>query len=231
MQTLWEIDSFGQNYLAGYVENNLEVLHLDESVCVINKPSGHVVHKTRGAEDSPVVLQSLRDQIDKRVFPVHRLDRGTSGCLAFALSPEVASGLQLSLQQGHKKYQALCLGRLDAEGQIDRELTGENKAKQSALTKYRKIQQFEEYSLLELEIFTGRKHQIRRHLSFLGHHVIGDVNHGKGWLNRKFREQYDFHRLFLHCHILELLHPVTGEKLSIHCELPIELKKLLSALP
>ena len=210
---------------------SIEILHSDESICVINKESGHVVHKTRGAEGSPLILQNLRDQIGKHVYPVHRLDRGTSGCMVFALSSEVASSLQNSLREGQKKYQALCLGHLPAEGQFDRELTGENKVKQPALTQFRVLQNYKEYSLLELEIFTGRKHQIRRHLSFEGHHIIGDINHGKGWLNRKFREDFNFRRLFLHCHELAFLHPVSGEKIISRSPLPTELEELLTKLP
>lgn len=192
--------------------------------------SSHVVHRTPGAGDSPVILQALRDQIGKRIYPVHRLDRGTSGCLAFALSPEVASKLQISLRDGQKKYTALCLGSLDPEGAFDRSLNDEKKVKKQALTKYRIIDQIEKYSLLELELVTGRRHQIRRHLSFEGHHIVGDVRYGKGWLNRRFREEFDFHRLFLHCHFLSFLHPTTGEKLSIHSPLPADCLSLIQQL-
>ncbi|MEO0335756.1 MAG: pseudouridine synthase [Pseudomonadota bacterium] len=208
----------------------LKILFQDESICAINKPSGYVVHKTRGAGDSPLVLQTLRDQIGQKVYPVHRLDRGTSGSMIFALNPGIAGGLQASLTQGQKKYYALCLGHLDTEGEFNRPLTAENKVKQEACTWYRVIQEFAEYSLLDVEILTGRKHQIRRHLSFEGHHIIGDVNHGKGWLNRRFRESFGFHRLFLHCHRLSLIHPVNGQSLSLESEMPDDLKSLLKEL-
>ena len=210
----------------------LELLFKDQNICVINKPSGYVVHKTRGMGDSPVILQELRDQIGETVFPVHRLDRPTSGCLIFSLSEKVTSRLQEELQSGSsiKKYMALCKKGLPSEGTFDGELTSEKGVKQTAITHFRVVQEFERMSLVELEILTGRKHQIRRHLSRSGHHILGDVQHGKGWLNRAYREKYGFHRLFLHCHFLSLIHPVTGERLNISCPLSRELEELLEAL-
>jgi tRNA pseudouridine65 synthase len=212
------------------MESPLEILFCDAELCVINKPSSHVVHRTRGAGGSPLILQALRDQLAKRIYPVHRLDRGTSGCLAFAFSSETAAKLQQALADGEKRYTALCLGHLPSEGSFDRELTGENGKKQPAHTKYRILKEFAHCSLLDLRILTGRKHQIRRHLSGEGHHIIGDVNHGKGWLNRRFREDFGFHRLFLHCHALSFLHPRTGEKIQLNCPLPDELHALLESL-
>ena len=209
----------------------IEVLFIDEHLCVVNKQAGHVVHRTRGAT-GPVVLQTLRDQLGQHVYPVHRLDGGTSGCLAFALSSEVAAGLQASLQSdlSVKKYTALCRGHLESEGVYDRPLTGEKKQKQEAITKYRVLKEFDEVSLLELQLITGRRHQIRRHLAHEVHQIIGDVNYGRGWLNRRFRENYDFHRMFLHCHELSFDHPVTGDRINIQCPLPKELTELLDKL-
>lgn len=180
----------------------------------------------------PVVLQMLRDQIGQYIYPIHRLDGGTSGCLVFALSSESANLLQQQLQEDSavKRYIALCKGHLPQEGRFDRQLTGENKIKKDALTLFKLIQTFNGLSLLDVQIKTGRKHQIRRHLSFEGHHIVGDVNHGKGWFNRKYREEYGFHRLFLHCHRLEFIHPVSKVGVVIDCPLPAELTELLDQL-
>ncbi|MGH1468990.1 MAG: RluA family pseudouridine synthase [Bdellovibrionales bacterium] len=208
----------------------IEVLYLDDNFCVVNKPSGSVVHRTRGAESFPIVLQLLRDQLGKKVFPVHRLDRGTSGCLVFAFDSETTALLQTALKEGRKKYTALCLGCPPLEGVFDRELTAENKVKKEAMTKFKRVGTFENYSLLELDLITGRKHQIRRHLSFEGHHIVGDVNYGKGWLNRKFREDHDFNRLFLHCHEISFAHPETGKQIHIESALSLELETLLKSL-
>lgn len=209
----------------------IEVLHLDDNFCVINKPSGAVVHRTRGAESFPVVLQLLRDQLRKKVFPVHRLDRGTSGCLVFAFDSKTTATLQAALTHGQKNYLALCLGHPPFEGVFDRELTAENKIKKEAVTKFKLLKAYDKYSLLELNLITGRKHQIRRHLSFEGHHIVGDVNYGKGWLNRKFREDYGFSRLFLHCSSVSFAHPETVEKVRVESGLDEEMKTLLQRLP
>ncbi len=214
----------------------IEILYQDEYICAINKASGSVVYKTAGAGDSPVILQALRDQIGKKIFPVHRLDRGTSGVMVFALSSEAAALLQNSLSEAKKKYYGLCLGQPGDEGQIDRALKNEKGVEQKAITKFKKVDSFtiqnpeQIYSLLELEILTGRKHQIRRHLSYLGHHLVGDTTHGKGWLNRRFRERYDFNRLFLHCHSLRIKHPVTKQALSLNAPMASELLELLNQL-
>lgn len=209
----------------------IEVLYLDDHFCVVNKPSGFVVHRTRGAERYPIVLQTLRDQLGRKVFPVHRLDRGTSGCLVFAFDSKTTSLLQIALREGQKKYLALCLGRPPLEGVFDRELTAENKVKKEAVTKFKRVTAFEKYSLLELDLITGRRHQIRRHLSFEGHHIVGDVNYGKGWLNRRFREDYGFHRLFLHCHQISFAHPETRKQIHVESGLSLELETLLKSLP
>ena len=189
-----------------------------------------MVHRTRGAESYPAILQLLRDQLGRKVFPVHRLDRGTSGCLVFAFDSKTTSLLQIALKEGQKKYLALCLGHPPSEGIYDRELTAENKVKKEALTKFKRLVTYEHYSLLELDLVTGRKHQIRRHLSFEGHHIVGDVNYGKGWLNRKFREDYNFNRLFLHCCMISFAHPETGEQIRIESDLGSELETLLKSL-
>ena len=208
----------------------IEVLYSDEHFCVINKPSGSVVHRTRGAEGFPVILQLLRDQLGRKVFPVHRLDRGTSGCLVFAFDSITTSHLQIALKEGQKKYLALCFGHPPVDGVYDRELTAENKVKKEAVTKFKRLKTYERYSLLELDLITGRKHQIRRHLSFEGHHIVGDVNYGKGWLNRRFREDYSFNRLFLHCCLITFAHPETGEQICVECGLGAELESLLKKL-
>ncbi len=210
----------------------IEILYQDKDICVVNKPSGYVVHKTKGSGSFPILLQTLRDQLGAYLYPVHRLDRGTSGAIAFAFSPESARNLQTSLQSptSIKKYITLCLGSLDSKGTFDRPLNNEKKIKQEAVTHYKTLETIGDYSLLELQLVTGRKHQIRRHLSHEKHHIIGDVNHGKGWLNRMFREKYEFHRLFLHCSELSFTHPFTNENISESPDLPLELKQLLNQL-
>ena len=151
--------------------------------------------------------------------------------MVFAFDSKTTALLQIALREGKKKYFALCLGHPPFEGVFDRELTAENKVKKKAVTKFKRLASFEHHSLLELDLITGRRHQIRRHLSFEGHHIVGDVNYGKGWLNRKFREDYEFKRLFLHCFLISFAHPETGEKIHVECGLSEELEILLEKLP
>lgn len=210
----------------------LEIIFKDSEFCVINKPAGSVVHKTPGAEKSLILLQALRDQLGKTIYPVHRLDNGTSGCLVFAFSSKAAASLQRALQDTSsvKSYIALMRGQPPVRGVYDRPLTSEKGVIQPAVTRFQLKQQFDEVALVDLEIETGRRHQIRRHAAHAGHHVVGDVNYGKGWLNRRFREKYDFYRMFLHCQRLSFELPGKNEKVDVQCPLDEELQRLVERL-
>lgn len=191
-----------------------------------------MVHKTPGAEKSLVLLQTLRDQLGKTVYPVHRLDNATSGCLAFAFNSESAARLQESFQSSdsEKCYLALMRGKMPESGVYDRPLTSEKGVVQEAVTRFQLKHQYSDVALVELVIKTGRRHQIRRHAAHAGHHVVGDVNYGKGWLNRRFREEFGFHRMFLHCHRLSFEFPGTEKRTEVICPLSEELNDLLSRL-
>lgn len=210
----------------------LELLIEHEDFCVINKPPNSVVHKTPGAEKSTVLLQTLRDQLGKRIYPVHRLDNGTTGCLAFAFSSEAAAGLQKALQsdESTKQYLALMRGDVPESGVFDRPLTSEKRVVQPAETLFQKKIQFQNVALVELTLKTGRRHQIRRHAAHATHHVVGDVKYGKGWLNRRFRETFGFHRMFLHCEKLAFQIEGESEAVVAHCPLDSELVGLLEKL-
>lgn len=188
---------------------SVEILHRDEHVVAINKPSGMPVH--RGwARDGVPALQSLRDQIGQYVFPIHRLDRATSGVLLFALSSEVARDVQRLLEGGvvEKRYLALCRGHDADLTRVDHPLAKRKGGeKRPAVTDFALLGQFERYGLYEASPRTGRTHQIRRHLKHASHPIIGDVQYGKGEHNRIFRERFGFHRLALHCQRLSFEHP------------------------
>lgn len=214
-------------------ESPIEIVYESTNYCIVNKPSGYVVHKTAGAESAPVLLQTLRDQIGKKVYPVHRLDRSTSGCLLMAFDSKTTAKLQqtLSLDMSLKKYLLLCRGHLNSsQGIFDRPLSDENKVKKEARTDYRLIQKFKEFSLVEATLRTGRKHQIRRHFEFEKHHIVGDVNYGKGWLNREFREKFGLQRIFLHCTDLSFECPISQKRAEAHAPLPMELQSILEQL-
>lgn len=199
----------------------LEILFHDKHYIAVNKPAGMFVHRTKLDNDKVVVLQTLRDQINQKIFPVHRLDKPTSGILIFALSSEAASKLCKVFQSGHivKKYHTVVRGYLDGVGTIDYSLKNKDTGKiQEALTHYKVLQQIElpfpiggfsttRLSLVELNLETGRMHQIRRHMKHLFHPVIGDTTYGDSRYNRLFREKFEINRLLLASIELNFLHP------------------------
>lgn len=210
------------------------VLWLDDDLVVVSKPGHMSVH--RGPKSQPgerYVLQTVRNQILRHLFPVHRLDRQTSGALAFGLSKDMAAKLQANLQadDAAKTYLVLCRGETEAEFRSDRPLTGDNGEKQPARTDFRRLATFSRCSLLQARLHTGRTHQIRRHLDHLAHQVIGDVQHGKGRINRWFREHHGLPRMFLHAWKLAFRHPRTDERLEIVDPLPPDLRDFLARLP
>lgn len=184
----------------------------------------------------------LRDQLGQHVFPVHRLDKPTSGLLTFALNPRTATLLseQFARREVAKQYLAVVRGYSPEQGSIDHPLTEKrdriadrqsNAAKppQDALTHYCRLAKIEwpemvdrypqaRYSLVELRPHTGRKHQLRRHMKHIGHPIIGDANHGKGVHNRFFAEKLDCPRLLLACTGLAFDHPVTKEPLRLRAK-------------
>jgi tRNA pseudouridine65 synthase len=212
----------------------LEILYRDDDLVAVNKPAGMLVHKG-WARDGRPALQVLRDQIGRHVYPVHRLDRGTSGVLLFALSGDAARLVQAQLKahQVEKRYLALCRGHDPALVRVDHPLAKDEEKdseRRPAVTDFRLLGRFERYGLFEARPRTGRLHQIRRHLKHASHPIIGDARYGKGEHNRIFRERFGFHRLALHASDLELLQPRTREPLHLHAPLPPELARLLQQL-
>jgi len=210
----------------------LVILHRDDDLVAVDKPSGMAVH--RGwARDGVPALQVLRDQLGRHVYPVHRLDRATSGVLLFALSGESARQVQVQLEAHEvgKRYLALCRGCDPALVRVDHPLAREEDGEpRPAVTDFKLLGRFERYGLYEARPLTGRRHQIRRHLKHASHPIIGDTKYGKGEHNRIFRQRFGFHRLALHASEMRLRHPRSGEPLQVQAPLPPELARLLSEL-
>ncbi len=203
----------------------LEHLFQDEHLLAVAKPSGMIVH--RGwARDRVVAMGLARDLVGQRVHPLHRLDRGTSGVLLFALDPATTRKVQRAFQAGEveKRYLALVRGITPDEGRIDNPVPKAPRGERvPAVTDFRRLGTFERYSLVEAWPRTGRLHQVRRHLKHLSHPLIGDVRYGKGEHNRLFRQRFGLHRLALHAASLHLKHPVTGAPLILRADLPSDL--------
>ncbi len=210
----------------------LEIIFQDAYFVAINKPAGLLVHRSDlDRYESRFALQMLRDQIGQRVYPLHRLDKPTSGVLLFALTPEAARELSPAFNDGRicKTYLTVVRGYTDTWGCIDYPLKEKldrmtdgrafpYKAPRSAITEFRRLATIElplaidryptaRYSLLEAQPKTGRKHQIRRHMKHISHPIIGDSTHGKGDHNRLFKTRFGCDRLLLAATALTFLHP------------------------
>jgi tRNA pseudouridine65 synthase len=219
----------------------LPILYRDDVVVVVDKPPGLLVHRSPiDRHETRFAVQLLRDQLGRHVYPVHRLDKGTSGALAFALDPDTARALaeQFAGKQVRKTYLAIVRGWPPAAGVIDHPLDAVRDAYAPAAdagpkpcrTAFRTLGTVElpvrvdryptaRYALVELEPETGRRHQLRRHLAHLSHPIIGDSTYGKGRHNRLFAERYGVRRLLLACVQLEFAHPLLGDRISVRAPL------------
>lgn len=233
----------------------LEILFQDEHMVAINKPSGLLVHRSEiDKRETLFALQVTRDQIGQRVYPVHRLDRPTSGVLLFALNSDVARLLSEQFLAGtiEKNYLAVVRGYLKNPQVIDYPLkeildkfadkdAAKDKPAQDAVSEVWPIDTTEQdfpsgrydksrYSLIKLQPKTGRKHQLRRHMAHLRHPIIGDTNHGDGKQNAAAREYLNLDRLALHAYQLKLSHPITQAPLNIKAKLGEDLTALANQL-
>ncbi|MCH7403750.1 pseudouridine synthase [Belliella kenyensis] len=218
--------------------SSLEILFEDENYIAINKPAGLLVHKTKIANDPnpKFALQLLRDQIGQRVYPLHRIDRPTSGILLFGKSAEAAALLQPIFATTQIKKGYLCLVRgipKDSHFIIDHPLKKEfDGTLQDSVTEFWKLAEAEipyasttryptsRYALLKAYPHTGRMHQIRRHLAHARHYIIGDSTHGENKQNRFFRETFDLNNLMLHAAYLSFPHPISDIEIRISAPIP-----------
>jgi len=201
---------------------------------VAHKPSGLLVHRGWD-DDDDVAMFRVRDAIGQHVFPVHRLDRGTSGALLFARTRAAAAALSLAFEEGRvkKDYLALVRGGPPEEGVIDYAIPkSDGGPRVPAVTRFRTIARspVDRCALVLASPETGRLHQIRRHLRHIDHPLVGDVNHGSGVVNRHYRAAYGLHRLALHASRLAFSHPRTGAAVDVSAPMPEDLAAPLRAL-
>jgi tRNA pseudouridine65 synthase len=239
----------------------LPVLHLDDDLVAVDKPSGMLVHRTGlDAGETRFVVQTLRDQLGRRVYPVHRLDKGASGVLVLARHEEAAAALGASVRERRMRrtYVAVVRGRPPEEGRIDHPLRrivdpaedrprgrdGRAAAKDThlpAATAFRRLATVElpyrvdryptsRYSLLELTPENGRRHQVRRHLDHASHPVLGDSTYGKGRHNRLFAARFGVSRLLLACVEVRVPHPRDGSPLVVRAPLATDFARVVAAL-
>ena len=207
-----------------------DILFRDDHYVAVHKPPGLLVLRTWLARDEHFLLQLVRDRIGQRVYPVHRLDRATSGVIIFGLSPEATRLLQAEFEGNRvvKHYRAVVRGWLSGPGIIDHPLADEETGmdRRPAQTRYRPLAFAEldhavdryataRYTLVEAEPVTGRRHQIRKHFKHVSHPIVGDTTYGKGTHNRFFRTRFGADRLLLMAWHLAFEHPFDRRPLGI----------------
>ncbi len=217
----------------------LEIIYQDEYLVAINKPNGLLVHRTKIANDATeFALQILRDQLERKVFPCHRIDRKTSGLLLFALDENMDSLIQQKFADGKidKRYLAIVRGFTPDEERIDYPLKKENGKLQEAITKYKTLDRKEldipfaghptsRYSLVSVEPLSGRMHQIRKHLAHVFHPIIGDRPHGCNKQNKLFKEKWNMMSMMLHAQSISFRHPITDEQITINAQVSPEFSR------
>ena len=200
----------------------------DDRLAVIDKPAGVAVHRgwAAGGDDDEPLLQQVRDLLGTYVWLIHRLDRGASGAVLFAVDAEAARAASELFVTGaiDKRYLAITRGHPPEHTLLDHPIPkAPGEVRVEARTEIWLKETFGRYALVEARPHTGRLHQIRRHLKHISCPLIGDVKYGKGEHNRLFRERHGLHRLALHAAGLAFDHPFGGPRVEVEVPLAPDL--------
>ncbi len=228
-----DIEEESENIIA--TKMKLDIVFEDESLLIINKEPGICIHPSiLHYEDSlsnGVKYYFEKIGLNKKIRPVNRLDKDTSGLVIFAKSEYVQECLiyQMKNKIFEKKYLALLQGNLDKnEGIINAPISRKegsiierciDEKGFNSITRYKVIKNYDTYSLVEFTLETGRTHQIRIHSKYIGHPILGDTLYGE--------KSNQISRQALHCFYLSFTHPITSKKLEFKIDLPEDMKKLL----
>lgn len=228
----------------------INIIYQDEAMLVINKPSGLVVHPGAGNPDGTLLNALLFHYPENRALAragiVHRLDKDTSGLMVVAKTEQARLALieQLADHSLHREYIALTVGNIISGATVDEPIGRDkhdrrrmcvNMMGKEAITHYRIEQRFRKHTLLKVRLETGRTHQIRVHMNFLGHPLVGDQVYGKRLaIPRDCHPQLEaqlrvFKRQALHATRIAYKHPVSGEQQSWDAPLPNDMSELVSA--
>ena len=223
------------------------IIYEDENLVIINKPRGLLLQQD--ADPSHLSLDNLVSKyLNKTAMPVHRLDKDTSGIFVFAKNNKTAEEMGRIFNdhsQIEKHYLTLVAGQINEDGVVDAPLRKSFERKKmvvapfksgakSAITKYHPIKNFKDYTLLDISLLTGRTHQIRAHMSYIRHHVVGDIKYGDYKVNNIFKREFGFENQFLHAYKLKFL-DIKGplnylKNKEFSYNLPPELEEILKKL-
>ncbi|MBO8161972.1 MAG: RluA family pseudouridine synthase [Thermosipho sp. (in: Bacteria)] len=213
------------------IKMNLEIIYEDEDILVLNKKAGIPLHPGKGVHVATLIEGLLyygqQNNFEPRL--VHRLDKHTSGILIVAKNVNAARelGKIISTREISKEYITLVVGKIDKTGKIDSSLDGKNSLTIFKVKNYFKTK-LGYFSLVEVNLKTGRKHQIRRHFSNIGHPVVGDDIYGNKKLNREFKRLYGLKRYFLHCKKMGFIYK--NKKIVVEAPLAKDLELTLNKL-
>ncbi len=228
----------------------LDIVYEDEHIVVVNKPQGMVVHPAPGHTEGTLVSallyhagSSLSD-INGVIRPgiVHRIDRDTSGLIVVAKNnaAHISLAAQLADHSMYRIYSAILRGRIDAAGTVDASI-GRHKTDRKkmavlrdggrhAVTHYEPIRPLTGHTLCRLKLETGRTHQIRVHMSYIGHPVLGDPVYGGGQTPFEKKHPALFHGQCLHAGEISFVHPASGEQVTFRCDPPQDFMRVLNLL-
>ena len=223
------------------------ILYEDENLVIINKPRGLLLQQD--GDTSHISLDNLVSKyLNKTAMPVHRLDKDTSGICIFAKNNKTAEEMSKIFNnhsQIEKHYLTLVVGNITEDGVVDAPLRKSFERKKmvvaplksgakSAITKYHPIENYKGYTLLDISLLTGRTHQIRAHMSYIRHHVVGDIKYGDYKVNNHFKREFDFENQFLHAYKIKFL-DINGplnylKNKEFSCNLPLILEDILKKI-
>lgn len=234
-------------FTISYMDIKGIIIYEDQNVLIINKPRGLLLQQD-GDESHESLDRIVGDYLKMIAMPVHRLDKDTSGLCVFAKNKETADEMGKVFNdhsQIEKHYITLVAGQVEEDGVVDAPLRKSFERKKmvvaplksgakTAITRYHILEKYKDYTLLDVRLLTGRTHQIRAHMSYIRHHVVGDIKYGDYKVNNIFKREFGFENQFLHANSLKFLslkgplNYLNNKEFSV--DLPPELQEILKKL-